>query len=1231
MKIKRLALLSLVTVLIACTAFLFAFNGFAGNSSTGGDANSDGEVGLQDLVKLCQYLAWYDYDKGESTTTIDPAADIDGDGEITALDLYALRRYLVDGDFVVPQREPKQDNAFDAKDFMAAYNYSKPDGFTGELVTENGVTFFRATATAATSGKLVLNSGNNAVANIGKQFVIVYRNKTASISRFNLQLNSAGKTDGSGGAAPFYSISKSESWQAVYFSTSNPVDLTNGAGYIALDLFSTNNSGSVVTSVGDVMEIALFAAVDSKATAENMVYEYCGAAFPLSYMVNIPGVYAYGAEHKGSDVLPGGQQMTDKPIEMDLSNLPIGGTLTNALRLGSGWAITRGGWDYYECKITDSDGNSKVVRIYEGKDIGESTLNALSSYKGTYGEDMGIGGNLFDRIAIDLTGYEGKTLTIEVYGISNYGASYKIANIKNVRVLGVDNSFNAHDFYLAYKNTPANNTAAYTGELVYEGGVPFFRATLTKEGDKGRIILNTGNVIEGAGKHYILVYRGSSVSNSQKFQLYVNNAGNSTIMVPGILKTNESEWKIALLDYTTNATDISAGVTTVQVDLFWGSSTGGSVGDYIDVALFAAVDSVDAAWDAFADELGDKIKLPYKVNIGGVVINGVTYNDATVLPDGNSNTNAPVYMDLSNVTFAASSNLTDCLKLGSGWAITRGGWDYYLCTITASSGKTATFRVSEGSDFPANGGTLTSLKNTYEKDYGPDLAVGGNIMPPVYMYIDLTGFEGEKVSVDVIGVSNYGQQYNIAKIANVNVPGIAYYNAEDDFISFVDTTVATKLQSLSLSGGNTAGVSFTVPQGEEVRSIKINLLATNPGNAINKCSAKISVYAFNGSYADSVKTTPVLQKTVTSVIKWVDVEVAKGIMTAGNYLVVVEYAAGGSTVSTTAVLDNAWVKAPKNLEKYNITSYVNGSLNSTAILAGGIETVKIGSSIPANDTIDAEFADTTAKVIVIAGQSNAAGIAHNNIFKTKVGEDVYQKYANGFPNVKILYKVGGLSTTLTISYTNVSNGFVDVTIGQGYISSTFGPELGLAAYLAENYPDETFYIIKYAVGSSSMDNHWQVNDASKRQCYNDLLTTVNNGLELLEAEGLEPEILGFCWMQGEGDANTAANRANTYYEYEKALITAFRQEYAEYAVDGDILFIDAEISDSGFWAASYIVNDYKKDIDRESGRNILIDTNYLGLTTLYDNTDYAHYDSESMIVLGNAYANALCSVYNFSK
>ena len=163
-----------------------------------------------------------------------------------------------------------------------------------------------------------------------------------------------------------------------------------------------------------------------------------------------------------------------------------------------------------------------------------------------------------------------------------------------------------------------------------------------------------------------------------------------------------------------------------------------------------------------------------------------------------------------------------------------------------------------------------------------------------------------------------------------------------------------------------------------------------------------------------------------------------------------------------------------------------------------------------------------------------------------------------------------------------------------------------------------------------MDTQWNATDSNKRQCLNELEDKVDSGLALLEEDGLTPEILAFIWLQGEGDANPASRTA-PYYSYQKALMAELRQRYAEYAVDGEIPFIDTEINNEGFWAASYMINDAKNDIARESARNYIIDTNYYGMTALYENNDLAHYDSTSMLLLGELYAKMLDEIYDFSK
>ncbi len=248
MKNYRYALLiMLIAVTVLCT-MLFALGVAAADevSYAAGDVNADGVIDTKDLIVLRQYFANYDYDLNVAGKELSGNADMNDDGKISSADLGALRNYIANnenpGEDIPDESEPVQDNVFDAVDLLAAYDYNCPDGFQGELIVENGVAFFRATATAAKEGTLVLNTGKNTVEGVGKSFVVVYRNKTADINRIQLGINSSGKTDNAGGATPFYAISKTSEWKAIYFSTSNAVDLTNGAGYMSIDIFDTDNS-----------------------------------------------------------------------------------------------------------------------------------------------------------------------------------------------------------------------------------------------------------------------------------------------------------------------------------------------------------------------------------------------------------------------------------------------------------------------------------------------------------------------------------------------------------------------------------------------------------------------------------------------------------------------------------------------------------------------------------------------------------------------------------------------------------------------------------------------------------------------------------------------------------------------------------------------------------------------------------------------------------------------------
>ena len=106
-----------------------------------------------------------------------------------------------------------------------------------------------------------------------------------------------------------------------------------------------------------------------------------------------------------------------------------------------------------------------------------------------------------------------------------------------------------------------------------------------------------------------------------------------------------------------------------------------------------------------------------------------------------------------------------------------------------------------------------------------------------------------------------------------------------------------------------------------------------------------------------------------------------------------------------------------------------------------------------------------AKVIILAGQSNAAGCSRDEYLKKNVSAEQYEEYENGYDNVFINYFVSG---------TNESHGFVKCKTrqGEGLENGFFGPELGLAEKLNEMYPDETFFIIKYAWGGTNLYEQW---------------------------------------------------------------------------------------------------------------------------------------------------------------
>ena len=313
-------------------------------------------------------------------------------------------------------------------------------------------------------------------------------------------------------------------------------------------------------------------------------------------------------------------------------------------------------------------------------------------------------------------------------------------------------------------------------------------------------------------------------------------------------------------------------------------------------------------------------------------------------------------------------------------------------------------------------------------------------------------------------------------------------------------------------------------------------------------------------------------------------------------------------------------------KKRKITIY---ALSVLVVLLLGLGTffgIKIYSknkiNFPVNDTlVDGE--GKSAKVIILAGQSNASGCSIDEYLKKNVSDEKYKEYSDGYENVYINYFV---------SERNQSHGFVKATTCQGEAGGYFGPELGMAEKLNELYPNEIFFIIKYAWGGTALLDKWlsPSSEGKTGKLYQQYIRFVELSMEYLESKNYDAKIEGICFMQGESDSFSVED--GTKYEERLAnFIKDSRKEFKRYAAEDGIAFIDAYIANlPNYWVYCDLVNESKRKVSELSELNVVIDTNAQGLTTSnepYDGPDMAHYDSLSEIKLGHLFIEELVKFF----
>ncbi len=116
----------------------------------------------------------------------------------------------------------------------------------------------------------------------------------------------------------------------------------------------------------------------------------------------------------------------------------------------------------------------------------------------------------------------------------------------------------------------------------------------------------------------------------------------------------------------------------------------------------------------------------------------------------------------------------------------------------------------------------------------------------------------------------------------------------------------------------------------------------------------------------------------------------------------------------------------------------------------------------------------------------------------------------------------GLNSELTPAYRDVQKdvnfwkgGWVKLSPGYGNGADYFGPEVAFGRAVKHALPNDTIYLIKYASNGKALYNDFKPNTGAY---YKKMAKTFKAALNDLDKAGIEYEVSGMLWMQGESDA-----------------------------------------------------------------------------------------------------------------
>jgi hypothetical protein len=263
---------------------------------------------------------------------------------------------------------------------------------------------------------------------------------------------------------------------------------------------------------------------------------------------------------------------------------------------------------------------------------------------------------------------------------------------------------------------------------------------------------------------------------------------------------------------------------------------------------------------------------------------------------------------------------------------------------------------------------------------------------------------------------------------------------------------------------------------------------------------------------------------------------------------------------------------------------------------------------------DTERLKAPLELFLLCGQSNMQGFGNAKYLNTSYLEDLkavdfYFRYPLNPETGLLLESAQSKPTELRVISLQPGSS------GNSIEGQDFGPEIGFGHRMRELKPSRRIAIIKYAVGGTSLSEHW---DPAHGVSFRQFSDTVERGIEALSERENTVDVSGILWTQGERDI--VIGQAKNYRANLGALIHTLRQSFGI-----NLPFLFSKISNS---QTDLICRSSRGEfeklrqaqdlVSKDSSLNILIETDDLKVLD-----DCLHFDTSSTLHLGRRFADAV--------